>query len=253
MINAIKTYLGQGVVPKYLDGLLRRLPVSLPAGVNYAQGQLLGIVAGSGTAVNDVQTITVTGTPTGGTFVIQIGYLGVTVAIAYNASAATVQAALVTLVGTGNVAVTGGPGPGTPWVATFQGACAGLEMPLMTVYSTSLTGGASPAVGIVHTTLGNAANGHHAAYNSGASDGRQTPHFILQYPASTDIFGRIYFANQVGGMDWDNFAYTAPAWYGGAFAISDLVGLDSNALGIMGYLISGSGATDTTNGVIQLT
>src|SRR5689334_9864595 len=70
--------------------------------------------------VTEVQTITVTGTPTGGTF--KLAALGqTTAAIAYNANAAAVQAALRALSRVGAVTVTGGAGPGTPWVVTFTG------------------------------------------------------------------------------------------------------------------------------------
>ena len=64
---------------------------------------------------NAVQTITETGSPTGGTFKLNATPAGgsstVTAAIAYNASAATVQTALVTIFGSGNVTCTGGSLP----------------------------------------------------------------------------------------------------------------------------------------------
>src|SRR5689334_19816835 len=69
-----------------------------------------------GTLANEVQVVTVTGTPTGGTF--RLAFRGVaTAAIAFNAAAAAVQTALLDLpnVGPTDLAVTGGPGPGTPW------------------------------------------------------------------------------------------------------------------------------------------
>ncbi len=77
------------------------------------------------TRVN-AQTITIEGTPTGGTFTLtytsQDGTTATTYGIAYNANAAAVQAALEGLpnVASGDVTVTGGPGPGTAWVVTIN-------------------------------------------------------------------------------------------------------------------------------------
>jgi hypothetical protein len=104
---------------------------------------------------NEVQTVTITGTPTGGTFTLT--YAGqTTAAIAYNAAAAAVKAALVALsnIGSADVAVTGGPGPGTPWVVTFQGNLADTDVAQMTANSAGLTGGTSPAVAVTTTTPG---------------------------------------------------------------------------------------------------
>ena len=107
--------------------------------------------------VNEVQTVTITGSPTGGTFTLT--YSGQTTgSIAYNASAATVQTALVALsnIGSGQVAVTGGPLPGTPLTVTFTGTLAATNVAQMTATS-SLTGGSSPAV-TVATAVGGVAS-----------------------------------------------------------------------------------------------
>lgn len=103
---------------------------------------------------NEVQTITITGTPTGGSFTLTFD--GQTTAnIAYNAIASAVQSALVALsnLNTGDVTVTGGPGPGTPYVVTFGGAKASQSVPNMTATG-SFTGGSTPAVAVVETTPG---------------------------------------------------------------------------------------------------
>jgi hypothetical protein len=108
--------------------------------------------AGGGTS--EVQTVTITGSPTGGSFTLT--YSGqTTAAISWDATAATVDAALEALsnVGAGDVSVTGGPGPGTPWTVTFTGALAVTDVPQMTAAS-SLTGGTSPAVAVSTTTPG---------------------------------------------------------------------------------------------------
>lgn len=90
---------------------------------------------------NEVQTLT-EGTPmTAGTYTL--GFRGQTTsAIAYNATAATIQSALEALlsIGVGNVAVTGGPVDTTPATITFQGQLAGQDVPVLTSVQTSLTG-----------------------------------------------------------------------------------------------------------------
>lgn len=111
------------------------------------------VVATAG-AGNEVQTITITGTPNGGTFTITFN--GQTTAtIAYNANNSAVQTALLNLTNldTGDVVVTGGPGPGTPYVLTFGGTYAGENVPEATVAS-QLTGGTNPDVSIETTTQG---------------------------------------------------------------------------------------------------
>src|SRR4051794_40900539 len=83
-------------------------------------GVLLASAAAPGGATEQ-QAATTPGTPTGGTSTLT--YAGATTAaIAYNAAASAVQTALEALpnIGPGNVAVSGGPGPGTPYVVTFQ-------------------------------------------------------------------------------------------------------------------------------------
>jgi hypothetical protein len=101
-----------------------------------------------------VQTVTITGTPAGGSFTLTFSGQ-TTAAIAYNAIASAVQTALIALsnLGTGDVTVTGGPGPGTPYVVTFGGVYADTDVPAMTATS-SLTGGSSPAVTVTTTTPG---------------------------------------------------------------------------------------------------
>lgn len=106
-------------------------------------------------AVNEVQTFEITGTPTGGTF--SLTFRGQTTAsIAYNASAATVKtrlAALSTIGGTANLTTSGGALPGTAVLVTFQGDLAGQDVDLITATS-GLTGGTDPAITVTETTKG---------------------------------------------------------------------------------------------------
>jgi hypothetical protein len=102
---------------------------------------------------SEVQTVTITGTPTGGTFTLT--YSGqTTAAIAYNAVAATVQTALENLSNLvpGDVTVTGGPGPATPYVVTFRAGMGNVAQ--MSASAAGLTGGTAPAVNVVTTTPG---------------------------------------------------------------------------------------------------
>lgn len=110
-------------------------------------------LSGSGTA--DVQTITITGTPTGGTFPLVFNGQ-VSAGVPYNATASQVQTALQALssIGSGNVTCTGGPLPGTAVVCAFSGTLATGRQPLLLTGSGGLTGGTSPAVSVAHTTPG---------------------------------------------------------------------------------------------------
>jgi hypothetical protein len=100
-------------------------------------------------SANDVQTVAV-GSATAGTFTLAFNGSTPSTAIAYNATAATVQSALQALptIGSGNVTVTG---TAPTWVATFGGALANAPQPLLTINGSGLTGG-TPTV--THTTTG---------------------------------------------------------------------------------------------------
>lgn len=87
---------------------------------------------------SEVQTVTIGGTPTGGSFTLT--FQGNTTApIVYNAASTVVQAALQSLpsIGTGNVTVTGSTGG--PYTCTFAGELAELNLPAMTADATGLT------------------------------------------------------------------------------------------------------------------
>lgn len=118
-------------------------------------------VAGAPVAGTDeVQTLTIGGTPTGGTF--KLRYKGqTTAAIAWSATNATllanIDAALEALstIGSGNVACAAGTltaGIGTITI-TFGGALAKKAVPLIAVHSNDLTGTA-PTLAIAETTPG---------------------------------------------------------------------------------------------------
>lgn len=96
------------------------------------------------------QTITVTGSPSGGTFTLLYESTA-SAALAYNATATQVQTALraIGAIGSDGVNVVGRPGG--PWLATFKGTLATDAGPL-SLGTNSLTGGSSPSVTVEPTT-----------------------------------------------------------------------------------------------------
>jgi hypothetical protein len=104
--------------------------------------------------VNEVQRLTITGDPTGGTFTLDFLSQD-TAAINFDAVAADVQAALEDLpnVDPGDITVTGGPGPGTPFTFTFGGNYAYQDVAQMTV-TPAFTGGTAPAAAVTTITVG---------------------------------------------------------------------------------------------------
>lgn len=138
----------------------------VPSGVKYIP---YGCIMPAKTQA-EVATVTVTGTPTGGTYTLTYSGIGTTVAIAYNAAASVVQTALETLFGSGNVTVAGSAGG--PYTVTFSGTAGNVPTP--TVGTNSLTGGTSPNVSFGTTTSGITTFGYLGPHQSNATDGRQT-------------------------------------------------------------------------------
>lgn len=135
---------------------------TIPAGVALAkvssgvsQGCLGLYTPSGGTATNEIQTLTISGTPTGGTYTLTFttpdGDEQTTAAIAYNANAAAIEAALEALSNLvpADVAVTGSG----PFSITFSGAYAQTNVPQMTA-TASLTGGTAPAATVTTATGG---------------------------------------------------------------------------------------------------
>jgi hypothetical protein len=120
-----------------------------------ASGYGKRIEANRNLSTNEVQTVTITGGPTGGTFTLT--FSGQTTAgINWNANAAAVESALEALsnIGVGEVDVTGGPGPTTPYLVEFRGTLGRTNVAQMTGDATGLTGGAGNAVTVTTTTAG---------------------------------------------------------------------------------------------------
>jgi hypothetical protein len=131
------------------------------------------VAAPTGTPADEVQTITRTGTVSGGTFTLALtleGRTGTTAAIAWNASTATIQAALIKvsasigrLIKAGDVVVSGDWTSGI--VLTFGGRLAKANLPPLTADATNLTG-AGAGLNVAQTTAG--AQRYHAISRSTA-------------------------------------------------------------------------------------
>lgn len=97
------------------------------------------VTFGAGGSEKDTYTVTITGTPTGGSFTLTIDGQ-TTDAIAYNASNATIQSEINELTGISGAVVTGGAFPGNAKTVTF------LERVGTFTATGSFTGGTTPAI-----------------------------------------------------------------------------------------------------------
>jgi hypothetical protein len=157
---------------------------------------------GSGTAGTDVvrlgcadaqQTVTVVAST--GTFTLALDG-GVTAAIAFSAAAADVQAALEVVVGSGNVAVSGGAGG--PWTVSFKNAQGGQPQTAMVGDTSNLT-----AANAQQTVTVTATGGHFTL-----SLGAETTVNIAFNAAAADVQAALAALVAVGT---DNVAVTGDA------------------------------------------
>ena len=162
----VNSFTGKRLVPQW-PHRARKTSINIGPSQTLAYGTCLGLTVGK---TNDVQTISISGTPTGGYFQLNWAPFGNTQTcyVAYNATATgtetgagTTASPYVTVLGamnaidnSGSITVTGGGLPGTAVVVTFGGIFAGLPQPVLTVTSTGLTGGSSPTASVAHTTTG---------------------------------------------------------------------------------------------------
>lgn len=213
----------------------RAEPVNLQPGT-YLKGTVLGQISGANT--NDVQTITISGSPTHSTLTITGLPGGLSYTAVQDVSPAALQTALNALLGASSVGVTGTAN--ASYVITWGGNYANQPVPLLGV-SAAFSGGTSPAVAIAHTTPGVGPNGAYAAYNSGNTDGTQTAKGILMYSCTVDALGNVSY----GAV---RTYRGTPMWYKGTFATDDLVGLDAGAVtNLGGHLLKGT----TTSGKLS--
>lgn len=164
---------------------LRSLPVLLNA--------CFGIKAVGPAGVQEIETVTITGAPTGGTFTMTYS-AQTTTALPYNATAAQVQTALQALsnIGDSDVIVTGGPFPATPMVISFIGALSGTVTGAPLTATASFTGGTTPAIGVVRTQTGASSTPATGSYQHTLlpSDGAQLPFLAVeeQIGAGLEVF-----------------------------------------------------------------
>jgi hypothetical protein len=224
----------QQLQPYYYPEQARTLAVNLVPGT-YVAGQALGRFTSS--AVNEVQTLTATGTVSGGTYSLALD--GLTIfSGAYNASVATIQAAINAALGSGQITVGGGAFPGTPLTFTVAsgGIYAGTDIPLITVTS-AVTGGGS--IAMAQTTAGVPGPGKYGAYVDANSDGTGVFVGFLKYACTVANDGRILI-----GYNQDNapgLELTAPIYVGGYFHTADVTGFDAAALAdVYGHFVEGT-------------
>lgn len=126
--------------------------MALSLGASNTINQFLTIASAPTNGVDEVITLTTTGTVTGGTFTLTYGGQ-TTEAIAYNATASAVQTALaaISTIGSGNVTCAGGPLPSTGVTIQFTGTLSGTDAGAMSANSASLTGTTPVAVPTVTT------------------------------------------------------------------------------------------------------
>jgi hypothetical protein len=187
-------------------------------------GIKVSVERGSNPGANAVQSITVTGNPSGGTFKLTGtppgGSPRATVAINRNAAASgtgtpiTVQAALEAVYGSGRVTCSGGPLMSAAVSCTFIGSYASMPVALMTSAS-SLTGGSSPKAVVTNIT-----NGYTPALQddtvqllkAGAIPGSETnqasaaiwglPDTAIAYGSTSDLWGTTWTPADVNAANF---------------------------------------------------
>lgn len=224
-----------------------RRSVNLQPSTTYPAGQVLGL---SGVAANAVQTQTTTGTPTGGTItdtlIDPLSGETITFSFAFDAAASAVQTAVRAAIGNSDVAVTGGPSPGTALVFTFSGRYAARPVYPMTADVTLATGGTNTASTFAQTTVGRTALTYGKYVGGSATDPAKC---LLEYGCTTDAAGYATPGDQAWAGEAE-LGFSVPAFFGGAFFVEDLVGLDAGAVVDMGGKLE-SGAVGTAGSVFR--
>jgi len=228
----VRTYSQNPLRPAYnvqaAEAALR--PVSLPIGGGTVPlGTVLGHVGGA--VANEVWAIAInsgTGTLTF-TFTADKVY---TTTFSVSATLAAVKAALETIFGTDNVAVTGTPG--TSYTITFQNGLAGRKVNVS--YATVATSGGS-GTAITESTAGSCGAGQFGVYDN-SSPG--VARCVLKYAFACDPTGA-----RVTELGSTGQPAEAQAYFAGYFFADTLVGLDAAAVSDPGWrLVEGNAITD---------
>jgi len=231
------------------------------------------LVTSTSYSTDAVQDIALTGSPTGGTLTLTFGGQ-TTGALAYNATATAVQAALQALssIGSGNVTVTAAPS-GSGWEVRFTGALANSYQGVITGTGASLTGGTSPAVAI--TTISAGGDAGSAAIvtdplgevsrtytDAEGRTVRTVQDFTNGVVTGTSNATTGYTYNQVGvtsvtayqsggGVQVTAYAYGVTTGTGSAINSNDLVGITEYPDGTSGIASSAQEVTTTVNALGQ--
>lgn len=245
-----RRYAGQGIRPAMIPEAAKTEAVRLIPGT-YVSGQVLGQFT-TWTAANDVQTLTIDYTPTGGSF--RLSFDGVlTSAIAFNASVAAVQAILDAhpSIGSGQVVVSGaGALPGNVHTFTFSGSrVAGIYQPTMIVTANALTGGTPGTVAIAHTTEGRTAGGAWGPYDDTLSNGLNIAKAINMKACVVNTYGEIFGGSSVN-LDIGPRSFTADVYIAGYFRTADMTGIDAAAVADLGKLTTGTTSLLSNTGTI---
>lgn len=214
--------------------------VNLAPNKRYEMGRVL---AQYNTAANDVQTLSITGTPTSGFVRVRVYHpvsgASSTIDVPYNASAATVAGLVNGKLGAGAVVGTGGALPGTPVVLTGGGSFVNMPFILFQVEALSFGGGTNPSATIVKTTNGRTA-GTFDYYSDAGSGGLEIAKAINGYEVATNSGGWVtYGPVAIEGYQGEVYP-SVPAYFSGIFATEELVGLDANAVNDLGRIWRGS-------------
>lgn len=239
--SAQNTYTKNRLIPAIAGLPAPTASIKLPASKTLYAGQVLGELIGN----NEVQTLTEGTNITAGTFTITFGGQ-TTAAIAWDATAAQVQAALEALstIGVGNIAVTGMSGGLTaaPATLTFQNALGYTNVAQVTVDVTSLTG----TITVATATAGSAGTpGTFDVVDLTATSGLQLPKAILEWDTVTDSNGKVVMEN-------GRTVERCSAYIGGAFNTADLTGCTAAVIAARpgARLLQGTLASGTT-GIVQ--
>jgi len=226
MKTAVRSITNAKVQPVRYPELAKEISVRLPGGVTYPAGQLLKEDS-TNAAQSEVQTLTITATV--GTYRLSWTGFGFTVPLAFNAANAAVQAAIDTVLGSGNCVVTGA---NSPYTLTYAAEFANRDVELLTIDTSALT---FTVATITQATQGSVGKvGGYSAYS-----GTGTAKAILGRATKTDA--RCAIIDEFGNTN----NVTTSAWNAGDFLVSDLTGVDAAALAARFVLVDGGTSADT--------
>lgn len=224
------TYTQQGLMPAHSPSLATTRAVKLPyggptgTGGAYSQGSILTNVGG--TAQAEVVTITTTGNS--GTFTVLFAgdQLYSTGALAYNCSTATLQTALETIFGEGNVVVTGTAG--SSYVITWQ-----FNARIGGYFFFANTFGAG-SISAARTTRGSCGAGQYDLYDSSTYT---TTDALLEYETTLDPTGALVGEYVTAtGQPFSPQAYQEGFFFvfggvdGGSTDIANIPNIDADAI-----------------------